>query len=130
MTTTDSIKNAPELRNGTPHVVGSPEAVALIDQLKQKYGPVMFHQSGGCCDGSVPLCFRRGDFRVSAQDVLLGEIDGTPFYVGVSQYKYLSKTPLHLDIVPGDIDSFYLEAGSGVRFITRVNGVCCNIPRA
>ena len=69
------------------------------------------------------------EFRVSPSDVLLGHIDGTPFYVGGSQYKYLYNTPLSLDIVPGAIDSFSLEAGSGHRFITR-SGVCCNALRA
>ena len=129
--TTTNLKETAELRKRTSHVVGTPEAVALIQQLKQQHGPVMFHQSGGCCDGSVPLCFRRDEFRVSAQDVHFGDIDGTPFYVGVSQYKYLAHTPLTLDIVPGSIDSFSLEAGGGFRFITRVTGqVCCNAPRA
>jgi uncharacterized protein (DUF779 family) len=91
----------------------------------------MFHQSGGCCDGSVPLCFRRHEFRVSSQDVLLGHVDGTPFYVGASQYKYLADASLTLDVVPGEIDSFSLEAGSGFRFITRADGnICWNAPRA
>jgi uncharacterized protein (DUF779 family) len=100
MTPTNLIEETPARSERAPRIVGTPAAVALISQLKQQHGPVMFHQSGGCCDGSAPSCFRLGEFRVSAQDVHLGDIDGTPFYVGASQYKYLADTPLTLDIVP------------------------------
>ncbi len=80
----------------------------------------MFHQSGGCCDGSVPLCFRLGEFRRRfARCVLFGVVEETPFYVGHSQAEYLSRTQLVLDVIPGDIDSFSLEAGTGVRFLCR-----------
>ena len=100
-------------------IVATPAAVGLIHQLTREYGPLIFHQSGGCCDGSAPLCFRRGDFRVGSNDVLLGVVVDVPFYVGSSQYKYVCKTQLILDAIPGDLDSFSLEAGSGVRFISR-----------
>src|ERR1035441_5440840 len=130
MTPTNLIEETPALSERAPRIVGTPAAVALINQLKQQHGSVMFHQSGGCCDGSAPLCFRLGEFRVSAQDVHLGDIDGAPFYVGASQYKYLADTPLTLDIVPGDIDSFSLEAGGGFRFITRATDQVCGAPPA
>jgi uncharacterized protein (DUF779 family) len=125
------MNNSSELSESTPNIIATPAAIALIRELTCEYGPVLFHQSGGCCDGSAPLCFRRDEFRVSAQDVHFGDIDGTPFYVGVAQYKYLASTPLTLDVGPGNIDSFSLEAGSGFRFITRVTGeVCCNTQSA
>jgi uncharacterized protein (DUF779 family) len=106
-------------------IVATPAAIALIRQLTEEYGPLMFHQSGGCCDGSVPLCFKQGEFRVGSRDVLLGVIEGAPFYAGAAQYPYLAKTQLVLDAIEGDLDSFSLEAGSGVRFISRSNA-CLN----
>ena len=104
-------------------VVATAAAVKLIHELREQYGPLMFHQSGGCCDGSVPLCFKLGEFRVGSRDVLLGTIEDTPFYVGHSQAEYLTRTQLVLDAIPGDIDSFSLEAGTGVRFLSR-SGAC------
>jgi uncharacterized protein (DUF779 family) len=100
-------------------VVATAAAVKLIGELKLEYGPLMFHQSGGCCDGSVPLCFKLGEFRVRFRDVLLGTVEETPFYVGHSQAEYLTRTQLVLDVVDGSLDSFSLEAGTGVRFISR-----------
>jgi uncharacterized protein (DUF779 family) len=100
-------------------IVATAAAVKLIHELREKYGPLRFHQSGGCCDGSVPLCFRLGEFRVGSRDVLLGVIEETPFYVGHSQAEYLTRTQLVLDVISGDIDSFSLEAGMGVRFLSR-----------
>ena len=100
-------------------VVATAAAVKLIGELKLEYGPLMFHQSGGCCDGSVPLCFRLGEFRVGSRDVLLGMVEETPFYVGHAQAEYLVRTQLVLDVVEGSLDSFSLEAGTGVRFLSR-----------
>ena len=100
-------------------VVATAAAVKLIGELKLEYGPLMFHQSGGCCDGSVPLCFRLGEFRVGSRDVLLGTVEETPFYVGHAQAEYLVRTQLVLDVVEGSLDSFSLEAGTGVRFLSR-----------
>jgi uncharacterized protein (DUF779 family) len=100
-------------------MIATPAAVKLIRELREEYGPLMFHQSGGCCDGSAPLCFRLGEFRVGSRDVLFGVVEDTPFYVGHSQAEYLTRTLLVLDVVEGDLDSFSLEAGSGVRFISR-----------
>lgn len=105
-------------------IIATPAAVALIRQLKQLHGPLLFHQSGGCCDGSVPLCLRQSDFRIGSRDVLMGLVDDTPFYVGAAQYEYLAKSELILDVIPGNLDSFSLEAGEGVRFISRTSGIC------
>jgi uncharacterized protein (DUF779 family) len=108
-------------------VVATPAAVKLIHELTEQYGPLMFHQSGGCCDGSVPLCFRLGEFRVGSRDVLLGTVEETPFYVGHAQAEYLTRTQLVLDVIPGDIDSFSLEAGTGVRFLSRSNACAVEV---
>ena len=70
----------------TRRVLASPSALALIEQLKAKHGDLMFHQSGGCCDGSSPMCFPRGEFLIGDSDVLLGEIGETPFYMSRSQF--------------------------------------------
>ena len=79
----------------------------------------MFHQSGGCCDGSAPMCYPRDEFRVGAQDVLLGRIADSPFYIGAAQFEYWSHTQLIIDVVPGRGSGFSLEAPEGVRFLTR-----------
>jgi uncharacterized protein len=79
----------------------------------------MFHQSGGCCDGSAPMCYPSGDFRVGPQDVLLGEIAGCKFYIGASQFEYWEHTQLVIDVVPGRGSGFSVEAPEGVRFLTR-----------
>ena len=94
-------------------------AAALIDSLKARHGPLLFHQSGGCCDGSAPMCFPRGEFRVGGSDVLLGEICGCPFYMSAAQFEYWAHTHLTIDVVPGRGASFSLEAPEGVRFLTR-----------
>jgi uncharacterized protein len=94
-------------------------ALALISRLQHKHGPVMFHQSGGCCDGSTPMCFPRGEFLVGDQDVLLGDIGGQPFYIGGAQFEYWRHTHLIIDVVPGRGGMFSLEGPEGVRFLTR-----------
>lgn len=94
-----------------------PEAAALIDKLIEQHGPLMFHQSGGCCDGSQPMCFPRGEFRVGESDVLLGEVNGQPFYMARDQFEYWKHTHLTLSVVPGRGSSFSLEIPHGVRFI-------------
>jgi hypothetical protein len=94
-------------------------AASLVQQLRGQYGPLLFHQSGGCCEGSAPMCLRRGGFRVGARDVLLGVIEGTPFYVSAAQFPYWANSQLTIDVVPDGGDSFSLEAPDGVRFITR-----------
>ena len=83
------------------------------------HGPLLFHQSGGCCDGSAPMCYPRAEFRVGAQDVYLGEIGGQPFYMGAAQFDYWKQTHLIIDVVPGRGSGFSVEAPEGVRFLTR-----------
>lgn len=83
----------------------------------------MFHQSGGCCDGSAPMCFAAGEFKLGARDVHLGDVGGAPFYMGGDQYLLWQHTDLTLDVVPGRGAGFSLEAPGGVRFLIRSN-VC------
>ncbi len=100
-------------------VEGTAKALELIERLRAKHGPLMFHQSGGCCDGSSPMCFPLGDFIVGDSDVKLGEIGGAPFYMSESQFEYWQHTKLIIDVVEGRGGMFSLENGAGVRFITR-----------
>ncbi len=100
-------------------VVVTPAAEAVIEKLTALHGPLMFHQSGGCCDGSSPMCYPAREFRVGAQDVRLGQISGVPFYIGAAQFEYWSHTQLIIDVVPGRGSGFSLEAPEGVRFLTR-----------
>lgn len=100
-------------------VSATPEAIAMIDKLAAMHGPLLFHQSGGCCDGSAPMCYPRTEFRVGAQDVYLGEIGGQPLYMGRAQFEYWQHTHLIIDVVPGRGSGFSLEAPEGVRFLTR-----------
>ena len=103
-----------------PERVLSTEAAArLVRQLREQFGPLLFHQSGGCCEGSAPMCFRRSGFRIAARDVLLGAIEGSPFYVSAAQFPYWANSQLTIDVVADGGDSFSLEAAEGVQFITR-----------
>ncbi|MCQ5365737.1 DUF779 domain-containing protein [Anoxybacillus salavatliensis] len=100
-------------------VIATDAALQLIEKLKAKYGPLMFHQSGGCCDGSSPMCYPQGEFMIGDSDVLLGEIGGCPFYMHAAQYEYWKHTQLIIDVVPGRGGMFSLEGSEGVRFLTR-----------
>ena len=100
-------------------VTATPEAAAMVRRLRAKHGPVVLHQSGGCCDGSAPMCYPRGDLMVGDSDRLLGEIGGQPFYIGVAQFAYWRHTQLVIDVVPGRGGMFSLEGVEGVRFLTR-----------
>lgn len=100
-------------------VLTTDSAVDLIRRLRAKYGDLMFHQSGGCCDGSSPMCYPRGEFMVGDSDVQLGEVDGQPFYMSKSQFEYWKHTQLILDVVPGRGGMFSLEGPEGVRFLIR-----------
>jgi uncharacterized protein len=102
-----------------PRVVATDAALQLIDTLTQRYGPLMFFQSGGCCDGSSPMCYPLGDFEVSPTDVFLGTLNGTPFYIGRDQFEYWQHTQLIIDVVDGMGGMFSLENGTGKRFLTR-----------
>ena len=96
----------------------SPEAAAVIAQLKEKFGELMFHQSGGCCDGSQPMCFEKGDFKVGSSDVCLGEIEGCEFWMSKDQFEYWKFTKLLIHISAGRSSSFSLEIPMGLRFMT------------
>ncbi|MEC0243242.1 DUF779 domain-containing protein [Paenibacillus dokdonensis] len=100
-------------------VIATDAALELIELLKAKHGPVMFHQSGGCCDGSSPMCFPLGEFIVGDSDVQMGEIGGAPFYMSRAQYEYWKYTQLIIDVVPGRGGMFSLEGPEGKRFLTR-----------
>lgn len=102
----------------------TPKAVALLSELTQLHGPLMFHQSGGCCDGSAPMCYPLGEFRVGAADVRLAELDAglpqpIPFWMSQSQFEYWSHTHLTVDVVPGRGGGFSLESPTGQRFLIR-----------
>ena len=110
-------------------VIATDSALALMAVLREKHGPLMFFQSGGCCDGSSPLCYAQGEFQVGDDDVYLGDLDGTPldgtpldgtpFYMGHAQFEYWRHTQLIIDVVPGMGGMFSLDNGSGQRFLTR-----------
>lgn len=95
------------------------KATAVVERLKGQHGPLMFHQSGGCCDGSAPMCYPAGEFRVGPQDVFLGEVADCRFYIGAAQFEYWRHTQLLIDVVPGRGAGFSVEAPEGVRFLTR-----------
>jgi len=94
-------------------------AIDLIKQLRAAHGDLMFHQSGGCCDGSQPMCFEKGDFKVGGCDVYLGDIDGCAFFMGRDQFEYWQHTHLTLDVTKGRGSSFSLEIPLGLRFMIR-----------
>jgi uncharacterized protein (DUF779 family) len=114
VTEASSTANPPPLQ-----VMATLPALQLIQTLRARHGPVLFHQSGGCCDGSSPMCFPVGDFIVGDRDVQLGEIGGAPFYISPSQFEYWKHTQLIIDVVPGRGGMFSLENGEGVRFLVR-----------
>jgi uncharacterized protein (DUF779 family) len=108
-----------------PTRVGLTETAAqLLRRLTERHGPLMFHQSGGCCDGSSPMCFPDGEFRTGDADIQLGELEigldrPVPFWMSVSQYEYWKHTHLTVDVVPGRGSGFSVEAPEGVRFLIR-----------
>ncbi|MEV0603273.1 DUF779 domain-containing protein [Streptomyces sp. NPDC050315] len=99
----------------------TPAAEDLVRRLTETHGPVMFHQSGGCCDGSAPMCYPRGEFKVGGADVLLGHVfhDDVPIWMSADQFAYWQHTYLTIDVVPGRGSGFSLEAPEGVRFLVR-----------
>lgn len=100
-------------------VTATESALQLIESLRQQHGALMFHQSGGCCDGSSPMCYPQGEFLIGDQDVQLGEIGGAPFYISAPQFQYWKHTQLIIDVVAGRGGMFSLENGHGVRFLMR-----------
>lgn len=103
----------------TRQVIATLPALALIERIKARHGPVMFHQSGGCCDGSSPMCFPQGEFLTGDNDVLLGEIGQAPFYISKPQFEYWKYTQLIIDVVDGRGGMFSLDNGEGKRFLLR-----------
>jgi len=100
-------------------VMATLPALQLIETLQARHGDLLFHQSGGCCDGSSPMCFAQGDFIVGDRDVRMGEIGGAPFYISPAQFEYWKHTQLIIDVIPGRGGMFSLENGEGVRFLVR-----------
>lgn len=100
-------------------VIATEAALELIEKLKSIHGPLMFHQSGGCCDGSAPMCYENGEFKVGNSDLLLGKIGDSPFYISKDQYEYWKHTQLIIDVVPGRGGMFSLEGPEGKRFLTK-----------
>ena len=104
----------------TPHqLMATLSALRLIETLRARHGPVLFHQSGGCCDGSSPMCFPQDEFIVGDHDVHLGDIGGAPFWISGPQFAYWKHTQLIIDVVEGRGGMFSLENGEGVRFLLR-----------
>lgn len=100
-------------------VTATDTALELIAKLRERHGPVMFHQSGGCCDGSSPMCYPDGDLLIGDQDVLLGHIGDSPFYMHKNQYDYWKHTQIIIDVVDGRGGMFSLEGVEGKRFLSR-----------
>ena len=102
----------------TERVTSTEAANKIIDQLREEHGTeLMFHQSGGCCDGSAPMCFEVGDFMVGSRDIKMGEIHGCEFFMSPDQFEYMKNTHLTIDIVKGRGSSFSIEIPLGLRFI-------------
>lgn len=108
------------MSNLPPRILATPAAEEWIERLRARHGDLMFHQSGGCCDGSAPMCFVAGEFRVGGSDVLLGTLVGdTPVWIGAAQFEYWRHTQVTIDVVPGRGSGMSLEAPEGVRFVIR-----------
>jgi uncharacterized protein len=100
-------------------VVATPAALELLAEIHRDYPSILFHQSGGCCDGSSPMCYPKMEFSVGQGDVLLGEIGGVPFYMGRAQFETWKHTQIIIDVVKGQGGMFSLDNGRGQRFLTR-----------
>jgi len=103
----------------TERLSATPAAIMLIHKLTAQYGAIVFFQSGGCCEGSVPLCLPANEFKPSPSDVIVGEIEGAVFYMGHNHFQFSENTHTILDALPGSSGSFSLDCGTGLAFITR-----------
>ncbi len=103
----------------TKRVLVSDKAAQVIRELKEKHGELMFHQSGGCCDGSSPMCFPKGELMIDDNDVWLGTIEGCEFHMSQDQFEYWKHTQLTVDVTPGRGASFSLEIPMGIRFVIK-----------
>ena len=97
----------------------TPAAIELLNMIRTDHGAVMFHQSGGCCDGSSPMCYAEGEFRLGQSDVKIGEIEGAPFFMSAVQFEAWKNVPILLDAVPGRGGMFSLDNGREIRFLIR-----------
>ena len=102
-----------------PRIVATDAALAFIDELRDEFGPLMFVLSGGCCDGSVPNCYKLGEVIPGQTMLLLGEVSGAPFYLGHQEFAYYGSSQLTLDVQPGGGGDFSLDCGKGRAFVTR-----------
>ncbi|SFV17682.1 DUF779 domain-containing protein [Pseudoduganella namucuonensis] len=107
------------MKTAVARVLATDSALDMITELRRRYGPIMFFQSGGCCDGSTPMCYQVGEFNLSDSDVYLGNLAGAPFYMGLEQFAYWEHTQLIIDVVQGNGGMFSLDNGTGRRFLTR-----------
>ena len=105
--------------SGPHRVTATDAALAAIERLRARRGPLEFIQSGGCCDGSSPICLPVGELLLGPQDVLLGEVGGCPFYVDREQYERWRKPLILVDVAPGGGDSFSVEGAEGIHFVAR-----------
>jgi hypothetical protein len=119
LTKTEARPAGASVKEVPAQVVRTAAATVLMEKLAQKHGALMFHQSGGCCDGSSPMCYPQGEFLVGDCDVLLATLGETPFYMSRSQFEYWKHTQIILDVVPGRGGMFSLEGSEGVRFLIR-----------
>jgi uncharacterized protein (DUF779 family) len=115
-----------------PRVVATQAALAFLDEIRRDHPDILFHQSGGCCDGSSPMCYPAAEYRIGETDVKLGEIGGVPFCISRSQYAVWAHTQLIIDVVPGRGGMFSLDNGRERRFLTRSRlfsgGEACPLP--
>ncbi len=118
---------------GEPRVIATDAALEFLAEIQRDHPDILFHQSGGCCDGSTPMCYPANDYRVGETDVKLGEIGGVPFYISGSQFDVWKHTQLIIDVVPGRGGMFSLDNGRERRFLTRSRlfsgGEACALPR-
>ena len=117
-----------------PSISATPAARAELSRLRSRHGPLMLVQSGGCCDGSSPLCLTRGELHVGPNDLLLGDVDGTPFYMDAEHYERWHEPKFELDVADGAADTFSLEAADRLHFVSRTprlsggDGTCASRP--
>ena len=109
-------------------VKATPAALELLAEIVAEHGPVLFHQSGGCCDGSSPMCYPQGEFLIGDNDVKLGEIGGAPVYISRSQYETWKHTELIIDVVPGRGGMFSLDNDESVAS-SRDQSFACSLER-
>lgn len=100
-------------------VLATPLTEEWLEKLKKIHGPLLFYQSGGCCEGSAPLCLPQGDYKIGSNDVFLGWVAGVPFYMSESQFQYWQHTQLIIDVVSGGGNAFSVESPEGISFHTR-----------